>query len=256
MTDLSRPPLSIPPLSIPRVIGHRGAATHAPENTIAGMHEAHARGARMVEVDVRLTADGRPVIFHDDGLDRTTNGAGPLDFALFDEVRNLDAGAWFGEQFAGERVPTLAEVIGVTGSLGLGLNLEIKSVPDRAVETAEIALTEAQRLWPEDRPPPLISSFQFEALKVAAKSAPDWPRGFLVGAYEGDWRQGAEEICASTINIDHAPQNEQSIADYAAYGKPVLCFTVNDAARAAHLFDWGVHAVFSDAPDAIQGPTK
>lgn len=238
--------------NLPPVIGHRGAALYAPENTIGGLHEASRRGVEMVEVDVRLTADGQPVIFHDDTLDRTTNGVGPLDAALFDEVRRVDAGVRFGEDWQGERIPTLEEVIATTGTLGLGLNLEIKSLPHRAEETARVALGQALELWPADRPVPLISSFQFEALVVAKKVAPDWPRGLLLGGQMADWRARAEAIEAATVNVDHQPQTRESIATFHAFGKPILCYTVNDPKRAADLFDWGVSAVFSDAPDIVK----
>ncbi|MEO1249543.1 MAG: glycerophosphodiester phosphodiesterase family protein, partial [Pseudomonadota bacterium] len=240
--------------NLPPVIGHRGAALYAPENTIAGLHEASRRGVKMVEVDVRLTADGQPVIFHDDTLDRTTNGVGPLDHALFDEVRRVDAGVRFGEDWQGERIPTLEEVIATTGTLGLGLNLEIKSLAHRAEETARVALEQTRDLWPSDRPAPLISSFQYQALVTAKDIAPDWPRGLLLGGQMADWRARAEAIDAATINTYHAVQTRDSIATFRAFGKPVLCYTVNDPGRAADLFDWGVSAVFSDAPDIVKPP--
>lgn len=239
-------------LTLPPVIGHRGAALYAPENTIGGLHEASKRGVKMVEVDVRLTADGQPVIFHDDTLDRTTNGVGPLDDALFDEVRRVDAGVRFAQDWQGERIPTLDEVITTTGTLGLGLNLEIKSLANRAEETAQVALAQALDLWPADRPAPLISSFHFDALVTAKDIAPDWPRGLLLGGQMADWRSRAEAIEAATINVYHQPQTQDSIAAFRAFGKPVLCYTVNDPGRAADLFDWGVSAVFSDAPDIVK----
>lgn len=239
---------------VPPVIGHRGAALYAPENTIAGLQEAADRGVKMVEVDVRLTADGHPVIFHDDTLDRTTNGVGPIDDALLDEVRRLDAGIRFGEDWQGERIPTLEEVIAATGTLGLDLNLEIKTRPDRARETARVALSQALEMWPSDRTPPLVSSFLFDALATATDIAPNWPRGLLLAGQFGNWRERADAIDAATINVHHRPQTSDSIATLRTYGKPVLCFTVNRPERAAELFDWGVSAVFSDAPDIIQVP--
>lgn len=239
---------------IPPVIGHRGAALHGPENTIAGIEEAARRGARMVEIDVRLTADGQPVIFHDDVLDRTTNGAGPIDAALFDEVRHLDAGMRFGPGWEGERIPTLEEVIAATASLSLDLNIEIKSLPERAGETARVALARAAELWPSARPVPMISSFHQEALVEACRLVPDWPRGLLLGKDETGWQTRAGQIGAYSLNIDHTPQTRESIAGFLGFGRPVLCYTVNDPGRARDLFGWGVTALISDAPDRIAPP--
>src|SRR5262249_57618291 len=93
------------------VAAHRGAAGRAPENTRASFQLAWELGADMVELDVRLTADGHPVTLHDATLDRTTDGAGPVAARTLAEIRTLDAGTRFGTAFAGERVPTLREAL-------------------------------------------------------------------------------------------------------------------------------------------------
>src|SRR5579862_3004583 len=96
---------------LPPVIGHRGAAARAPENTLAGLRRAHALGCRWVEFDVRLTADGVPVLCHDSRLDRTTDGTGVIAEETLAAVRRCDAGLRFSPEFAGEPVPTLAEAL-------------------------------------------------------------------------------------------------------------------------------------------------
>jgi glycerophosphoryl diester phosphodiesterase len=93
------------------LVGHRGAAACAPENTLASFHEGWAQGADIIELDVQLSADGHVVVFHDDRLDRTTDGHGPLDKRNLDELKRLDAGSWFDTHFAGESIPTLDEVL-------------------------------------------------------------------------------------------------------------------------------------------------
>ena len=108
------------------VIAHRGFSGRAPENTLAAISEAIAIGADMAEIDVTLTADDRVVVIHDETLDRTTNGAGRVADHGFDEIRNLDAGSWFAPQFAGEKVPTLEEILDTVKGRIL-LNVEIKS---------------------------------------------------------------------------------------------------------------------------------
>ena len=94
-----------------QIIAHRGSSADRPECTLASIRRAIEAGATAVEVDVRTTKDGRLVILHDASLDRTTNGKGVLSETNFAELRRLDAGAWFNEKYAGQRVPTLQEVL-------------------------------------------------------------------------------------------------------------------------------------------------
>ena len=93
------------------VIGHRGAAKRAPENTLAGLRRAHELGAAWVEFDVMLSGDGVPILIHDETLERTTDGHGAVPDHGLAAIRELDAGAWFAPAYAGERVPTLEEAI-------------------------------------------------------------------------------------------------------------------------------------------------
>src|SRR5690348_1162223 len=92
------------------VIGHRGACTYAPENTLASFKKAHELGIQWVEFDVMLSRDKVSVVFHDETLNRTTNGTGYIDECTFDELSKLDAGSSFGPEFKGERIPLLSDV--------------------------------------------------------------------------------------------------------------------------------------------------
>jgi glycerophosphoryl diester phosphodiesterase len=92
---------------LPSVIGHRGAAARAPENTLAGLRRAKELGCSWIEFDVRLTADGVPVLCHDAKLDRTTDGSGLVAARSLSAILDCDAGAWFAQGLAGQGVPTL-----------------------------------------------------------------------------------------------------------------------------------------------------
>lgn len=92
------------------VISHRGSLAECPENTLAGLEYAYDQGIRLIEIDVMMTEDKVPILFHDSSLDRTTNGTGSVTRAAWNYVRALDAGSWFSEDFAGERVPLVSEV--------------------------------------------------------------------------------------------------------------------------------------------------
>ena len=240
-----------PTLRLPRLIGHRGAARHAPENTLASVRMAALQGAPWVEVDVKLTADGVPVLMHDDTLDRTTNGRGKVAETRFEALSRLDAGRWFSPAFIGEPVPTLAALIDLVAQLDLGLNLEIKPCPGRAAETAGVALSMAYSLWPEGKPPPLVSSFEFEALETARRVVPSWPIGYLIDRRHPDWRAQADAVGAATINVNARKETAATIAEYRATGRPVLAYTVNTLPAAQEVLGWGVHGVFTDTPQGL-----
>ena len=239
-------------LEIPQLIGHRGAARHAPENTLASIRTAAAQGAKWVEFDVKLSADRVPILMHDDDVDRTTNGRGAVADMSFAQLRGLDAGGWFDPKFRGEKIPTLAEALELIAELGLGFNLEIKPCPGRAEETAGVALTMTANGWAG--PPPLISSFDRQAMETARRVMPHWPLGFLMDEPPPDWRQQVERLDCATINVNARRRGTQAaMASYLATGRPVLAYTVNRPADAREVFSWGVSAVFTDTPEGLAG---
>ncbi|MGC2854917.1 glycerophosphodiester phosphodiesterase family protein [Novispirillum sp. DQ9] len=230
-----------------RVIGHRGACAKAPENTLSSLRRAARDGAAVVEVDVKLTAEGRPVLFHDDRLDRTTDGHGAVASATLDMLGALDAGAWFAPEFAGEPIPTLEEALEVILGLGLGVNLEIKPCPGREAETARAVAGIAAALWPADRPPPLLSSFSRESLAVARDTAPALPRALIADRLPGDWKEAALILGLKAVHLGPAASREEIVTAVSG-GAAVAVWTINDATRAAALFRHGASAVFCDDP--------
>jgi glycerophosphoryl diester phosphodiesterase len=237
-------------LNLPPVIGHRGAAAHAPENTLAGFRAARTLGCAWVEFDVRLTADGALVVCHDDKLDRTADGRGRISKLPLAALGAFDAGRWFDARFAGERIPTLDEVLALCRALGLGANLEIKAEGGRAAATAAAVADCIDRLA-NSVPPILISSFLPEAIAAAAQRMPLVPRGMLWRKLPRNWRQIAANFGCATIHLGQADLTQTGAAQVRAAGYPLLVYTVNDAVLARQLFGWGVTSVFSDAPDII-----
>src|SRR5438046_5655063 len=104
------------------VIAHRGASGNAPENTMAAFKKAVALGASFIETDLQLSRDARFVAIHDATVNRTTNGQGTVHEMTLTELRRLDAGSWFGSEFAGERMPTVEEIAAVKKAVVLGAN--------------------------------------------------------------------------------------------------------------------------------------
>jgi len=236
---------------LPPVIGHRGAAGCAPENTLAGLRKAKELGCRWAEFDVRLTADGQLILLHDERLDRTTNGRGKAVLMPLAAVRRYDAGCRFGDAFRGERVPTLAEAVGVLGEMGIGANIELKAARGRAAQTGAAAAALISRMWPSHLPAPLISSFLQEALAAVRACAPSIARGLLFRSVPRDWHIHAQKLGCATIHADHRCLHPAIVAEIRDAGYPLLTYTVNDAARAVRLISWGVTSVFSDVPYII-----
>jgi len=108
-------------------LAHRGANTEAPENTMAAFRKAVEVGATGLEFDVQLSKDGAVVVIHDEKLERTTNGSGLVKDYTLEELQRLDAGTWFDEEFAGEKMPTLDQILDEFASTELIFNIELKS---------------------------------------------------------------------------------------------------------------------------------
>jgi len=238
---------------IPRVIGHRGARATAPENTLAGIRQAHREGAAWVEFDVKLTADGACILMHDETLDRTTDGHGPVAAATLDEIRRLDAGGRFGPAWRGEKVPTLGEVLAVLAELDMGFNLEIKPCPGREAETARAAVGEVVRAWPAGRPAPIISSFKAAALEAARDAAEGLARGYLVEDLPADWRAHVQRLDCSAVHIGWRKLTRVQVEAVKTEGLPLLVWTVNEVSRARELLAWGADAVITDCPALLTG---
>jgi len=239
-------------LKLPKIIGHRGACGYAPENTIESIRTAAEIGAQWIELDVKLTRDNVPIIFHDDTLERTTNGFGNVADMDYEDLQQLEAGSWYGDSFAGTKIPTLEDALEEIINLGLGLNLELKPCPGREKETAEIALDELSRIW-DDHDRLLISSLQHPCLEIAHDMATDWHRGLLLRHEDmpENWKDLADYLEVSTINISDELASREFIEEIIDFEKPVLVYTVNDPIRARQLQSWGVDGFFSDVPDVI-----
>jgi len=237
----------------PQIIGHRGAAEYAPENTRESILTAFDMGVKWVEVDVKLTKDGVPIIFHDDELDRTTDGAGLVANTLYEDIKTLDAGSWFGPSFAGAKILTLVEFLDILEEKGMSANLEIKPCPGREKETAEVVMDYLTRCWDEpDRI--LISSFSHVSLEVAMDMADYYPRGFLLDeVWPDNWQELAKHLDVSVVSFNGHTVTREDVEDAIDFGKPITAYTINDAQKARQLQGWGVDGFFTDAPDVLVG---
>lgn len=234
---------------VPRIIGHRGAVGHAPENTVAGIRKAKELGCGWVEFDCMLTMDKVVILHHDDELDRTTDGSGLVSETSFVEIRRLDAGSWFSPAYAGTPVPTFDQTIAALGALDMGANVEIKPVKGHERETGRLVARETAAKWPSTLPPPVMSSFNLDALEAAMEEAPDLDRAVLWWNIPDDWADHQARLGASAVHVSVKKLTEARAAEFREASVPFRVYTVNDPAEAQRMFDWGADAIFTDYPD-------
>ncbi|PHQ72236.1 MAG: glycerophosphoryl diester phosphodiesterase [Sneathiella sp.] len=236
--------------NMPRIIGHRGAAGLAPENTISGFEAAARAGAKFVEIDVTLTKDNACVIHHDTNLSRCTDGRGPVLLKTLSELKALDAGSWFCKGFTGERIPTFQEALASFSQLGLGLNLEIKPCLGWQIPTAEYVLAEIRRHLPENFPL-LVSSFDIETLHTVHAAMPELALGYLTKAIPPDWERRLKDVGCASFHCQWEFVTEEIVTAVKSAGYRFLVYTVNEVEIAQRLLDWGIDAVITDFPDRL-----
>lgn len=235
----------------PPVIAHRGASAYAPENTLSAFIKAAQLGIKWVEFDVMQAASGELVIFHDDQLHRTTNGRGALNDCSYAYLQTLDAGFWFHPTFSGERIPTLTQGLKFLQDMKMSANIEIKAAPGHEEKLIVSLLKEMSHHYIPSRSQILFSSFSIEALQALRKHAPDSKIGLLMHEWLPDWHDICKSLHCISVHVNDEILTQERAYQIKADGKLLLCYTVNDLARAEELYSWGVNAVFSDVPDKI-----
>ena len=230
----------------PRLFAHRGGGSLAPENTLAAVKLGQSLGYRAHEFDVKLTKDNVAMLLHDATLERTTTGKGRAADFTWQELAGLDAGAWHSPGFKGERLATFEAVARQLIANGDMANVEIKPTPGTGRETGLAVAREAAKLWAGAKTPPLLSSFDFDALMAAKEAAPELPRAWLVDKFtEAEWER-LEQLQAVSLNTNHKKFDVADVARLRARGYRVMLYTVNDVAMAARLFEAGVDSLFTD----------
>jgi glycerophosphoryl diester phosphodiesterase len=233
----------------PKWIAHRGAGKLAPENTLAAFKLGASHGYRMFECDVKLSSDGVPFLLHDDTLNRTTSGKGIAGEQAWNELSQLDAGSWHSRSFAGEPLPTFANIAQFCLKNGYFLNIEIKPTPGREVETGKVVAEHAARLWKDVEFPPLLTSFSRESLTAAQAAAPHLPRGLLLDTLWKGWLETALVLDCAAIVCNHALWETSSVTQAKSAGFRCLSYTVNDEWAAKRLLDLGTDGIITDKVD-------
>ncbi|HVS13821.1 MAG TPA: glycerophosphodiester phosphodiesterase family protein [Thermoanaerobaculia bacterium] len=257
------------PGSRPRVIGHRGAAGLAPENTLPGFARAlglavdgfgvdrfgvDGFGVDMVELDVQLSRDGELVVIHDAELDATTDGRGPVAERTLAELRRLDAGIRFSPAHAATRIPTLREVLeGVGREILVNVEIKAHAVTEEVAGGIEGKVASLTRELGLERRV-IVSSFDPRALLHLRELAPEIATASL---YEETLHRGMspievmEAVGSRAFNLSKQQVDGAIVAHCHAHRRPVAVYTVNELDEMRALLDLGVDALFTDRPDRM-----
>ncbi len=231
----------------PQIIAHRGASAEAPENTLAAYRRALAIGVHGVELDVNLSADGEPMAIHDHVLDRTTNGHGPVGARTLAELRQLDAGRWFGEAFAGERLLTLAEALDVLRAVRV--IVEIKTGLGR---TLGIAARVAAVIRASTHHHVTVSSFDHPLLVEVKAALPELDTAVLYTARPINALRLAQDAGAGTLHPYWFWLTPDVVTSAHAAGLRVETWVVDEPADQARAIAMGVDAIMTNYPRRLR----
>ncbi|UOQ57519.1 hypothetical protein MUN78_01340 [Leucobacter allii] len=231
------------------IISHRGAAAIAPENTLAAMRIAFEQGVDFVETDVQLTADGVPVLMHDETVDRTTSGGGAVARWTLAELRTLDAGGWFSADFAGERVPTFEEFVDELAPTTSRALVELKGPWDAEQVEQVVELLRERHLVNRVA----LQSFEVPTLEILGEVAPECARVMLTREWDRRTAELAVLLQVSAVGaraklFDARPE---LIAEVQALGIGTLVYTLNSSPQWMQAAERGIDLVITDDPIAF-----
>ncbi len=230
----------------PVIEAHRGDSATAPENTMAAFRRAVELGVAWIELDVHPCRDGGLVVIHDDTLDRTTNGRGPVSAMTTHELRRLDAGAWFGPAFVGQRLPLLEDVLDMVASTGTRLNVEVKDSPT-GLDAAGAVVRMLRRFGQERES--VVSSFDIDALLAVRAVAPEVTLA-LIGSAPGIL-SAARQHRIPWVHAEHASITEAWVAEAHDSGIDVNAWTVDDPAALPKWRAMGLDKLCTNRPAAM-----
>ncbi len=232
-----------------QLIGHRGAAGHAPENTLTSFRRAIDMGATMLELDIHLSRDKELIVIHDHDISRTTSGNGLVESMTLAEIQQYDAGSWMHSDFQGEKVPTLQQVMEFTRQ-GISLNIEVKTGEQIHIGLVDKLLEMISQYDAADQI--VISSFHREYLREIKEKAPSIEVALLYSGNVPDVLDEAVREGWEGLHPHFPLINEKLVEGARQRGLAVRAWTVNRADDMEHLIQLGVNGICSDLPDVLK----
>jgi glycerophosphoryl diester phosphodiesterase len=233
------------------VIAHRGFSGAAPENTLTAFQKGVEIGSDMIELDVHLSRDGEIVVIHDETLERTTNGKGMVADQTLGDLKKLDAGSSFGPAFAGEKIPTLKEVLDLAKGRVL-VNIEIKNPTHQRYSISELTektLREVEKAGMIAKV--IFSSFNPASLEWIGKKEPRAQTAFLFHRPWNSLRDIPVSQAYSVLNLRNIHLTREKVAELKKAGKRVNVYTVNSEEEIRKFVDWGVDGIITNYPDRL-----
>ncbi|UNK16778.1 glycerophosphodiester phosphodiesterase [Paenibacillus sp. N3/727] len=230
---------------------HRGASGVCPENTMSAFRKALELGATGIETDVQMTKDGKLILIHDETVLRTTGEQGFVKDYTFEEIQKLDAGSWFSEEFRGERLPALEELLELTKDRGTIVNIELKNGSIQYPELEEKVIASIRSFGMEDRV--VISSFNHYSLVKCKSIAPEIRTGILYveGLYKA-WEYG-QSVGADALHALKYAVLPEWVEEAKACGIVYHPWTVNEPEEMKRLIAAKVAGIITDYPDRLDG---
>lgn len=238
----------------PLNIAHRGASGYAPENTFAAFDKAVEMKADFFELDVQMSKDGHLVVIHDPTVDRTTDGRGRVRDLTLAALKKLDAGSWFHGSFAGERIPTLDEILDrYSGKIGLFIELKKPELYPGIEEKVAQAL-KSRKLDQQSDGKIIVSSFNHRSVQRYHRLQPSVPVGVILrfspsGISDRQLRSVSEY--ASFINVNKRMVDSSLVDRVHRLGMKIGAGTVRKKAWAKRLKSLGVDGIVTDFPDFV-----
>jgi glycerophosphoryl diester phosphodiesterase len=232
------------------VVGHRGNAAGAPEDTLVSEVSAQKVGARVLEFDLHMTSDGVPVVMHDDTVDRTTDGSGRIDAMTLAQIQQLDAGSWFSPAFAGTPVPTFEQILQFASTTDAIILPELKE----AVWTDEQVRTVAdliRKYHMADRT--MFQSFYLPVLQTAQRVAPDIARAALVTDAPPDPVGYITSFGGQGLLPQNTAVTQDLVQTLHHADLSIMVWTVDEPDEWSRLTELGVDGIMSNNPAALWG---
>jgi glycerophosphoryl diester phosphodiesterase len=234
----------------PVVVGHRGAMGHCPENTMTSFRRAVELGADWIEFDIHLSSDGAAVVIHDETLERTTNGKGAVGRHTLEQLRHLDAGSWFGPEHAGERIPTLPQVLDWAREAGTFVDVELKSGPVVYPGIEQVLVDALREARMTERA--IVISFDHHAVQRVKKADATVATGVLYAGRPVDPVALARAASADALLPHWAYVRPDDVVAAHAAGIAVAPWVSSDPHVAKMMFQMGVDGLGTNHPDVVR----
>lgn len=230
---------------LPQIIAHRGGCANAPENTLPAIKIAKEMGAKAIEIDVCLTSDKKPIVFHDYDLKRLFNKSLYISEMTYEEVRTYDVGSTFSEDFIGCKIPHLHEVLALCNELGLMIDIELKPFKNNEAILADIVWNAIRTIW-SNRKPLCITSFSREALSQMRELNENVPLGLITESDITNLESFFRSINCQMLVTDATILDEKAVSKISKTTNQIYAYTVNSKIEAERLFNIGVKGIFTD----------